>query len=60
LENDLYKERDNLKDIKLDNQSLKEQVELLEQALRDFSCSSSGNYEDTYEAVLRSEFELMR
>ena len=56
----MYKERDNIKDMKLDNQSLKEQVELLEQALRDFSGSSSSNYEDTYEAVLRSEFELMR
>jgi len=33
---------------------------LLEQALRDFSSSPSMDYEETYEAVLRSEFELMR
>jgi hypothetical protein len=35
-------------------------VALLEQALRDFSSSPTMDYEETYEAVLRSEFELMR
>lgn len=48
------------KDFKLDIENLMEQKELLEKVIRDFNESGCDNFEDTYEAVLRSEFELMR
>lgn len=50
-----------VQDFKMESDTLRQQVELLELSLRQFS--SFGNdvdYEETYEAVLRSEFELMR
>jgi hypothetical protein len=37
-----------------------EQKDLLEKVIRNFNESGCDNFEDTYEAVLRSEFELMR
>ena len=45
--------------MKIENETLKDQIELLERALREFN-GGEANYEETYEAVLRSEFELMR
>jgi len=44
----------------MENDTLKQQLALLQQTLREFSQSDSMDYEETYEAVLRSEFELMR
>ncbi len=48
------------KQLRFDIESAEEKISLLENALREFTSSSSGNYDDSYEAVLRSEFELMR
>ena len=50
----------NVKDLKLENESQSEQIKLLEKALKEFTSSKKKNYDDSYEAVLRSEFELMR
>ncbi|CDW83333.1 UNKNOWN [Stylonychia lemnae] len=49
-----------VKDLKMESDSLHQQIELLEKALREFTSSKKKNYDDSYEAVLRSEFELMR
>lgn len=38
----------------------KQKIELLENSLREFTSNKHANYDDTYEAVLREEFELMR
>ncbi len=49
-----------MKDLKFENETQSEKISLLEQAIRDITMQSSDNYDDSYEAVLRSEFELMR
>lgn len=43
-----------------ENTLLKDKIELLEDNLRQFTSSYDMNFDETYEAVLRSEFELMR
>ncbi len=60
MEGEVYKRQDNIKQLKFDLESALEKISLLEQALRDFTSTSHDNYDDSYEAVLRSEFELMR
>ena len=60
MEGEVYKRQDIIKQLNYDLESAQEKISLLEQALRDFTSSSHGNYDDSYEAVLRSEFELMR
>ena len=49
-----------MRQLRFELESAEEKISLLENALRDFTSSSHGNYDDSYEAVLRSEFELMR
>ena len=48
------------KQLRFDLESAEDKIKLLEKALREFTSSSKSNYDDSYEAVLRSEFELMR
>ena len=60
LQSQLKKAQDAQKDFKLDIESLQQQKEMLENVIRNFNESGCDNFEDTYEAVLRSEFELMR
>ena len=60
LEAELYKRQDMNKQLRFDLESAEDKIKLLENALREFTSSSKGNYDDSYEAVLRSEFELMR
>ena len=50
----------NISMIRDENQEKRDRISLLEKKLKEFTSRRNMNYEESYESVLREEFEMMR